>query len=216
MRFHSLPRVPHLPSSRRGNDDLEVPESELPLFFASPVVIVEKLDGVGLTVALDPGGGVDVDMKREWREALDGRILRAARRWVRVHEDLLEPLVRDGSHLYGEWLLHRLVLRYDSLPAALVFHGIRDRRGRQQPRDEGNARVKERGLAVVEPHFRGVIGQQSLGSLVKNPSQFSRGRAEGIIVEAIDRQGARWAKWVSRRYRQPKGREIELRTNTIR
>ncbi|MBI2374873.1 MAG: hypothetical protein HYV07_12825 [Deltaproteobacteria bacterium] len=215
MRLHSLPRIPHLPGSRFGNDDLLVPPESLPDFLEKPVVVVEKLDGVGLTIALDLAGQVDVDMKRDWRNALDGRLLRSARRWVRVHEELLQPFVRDGAHLYAEWVLHRLVISYDRLPAAVVFHGIRDRKGRLSPRDESNPRLHQAGFAVVEPHFRGVIASMPIDSLVPKRSRFGRGRAEGVIVEGSGPKGGRWAKWVASHYRQPKGSEVTGEENRI-
>lgn len=210
----TLPRIPHLPGSRRGNDDLEVKPAELPLFLESPVVVMEKLDGIGLTIA-DEDGFLNVAMKSDWKNALGGRVLRAARRWVRIHEDLLGPLVSGGNQIYGEWVLHRLVMSYDRLPAAVVFHGCRGSDGKILARVESNPLFQSRGLAVMEPHFRGVIGARSLEALVPKQSGLGRVKAEGIIVERMDSSGAQWAKWVAAHYRQPKGAELSGLLNRV-
>jgi hypothetical protein len=211
----TIPRVPHLPGSRLGNDDLTVAEQDLPLFLHNEVVVVEKLDGVALTIGIELGE-LDVAMKTDWKGALAGRILRAARRWVRVHEDVLASLLDDGAQLYAEWLLHRLVTPYDHLPAAVIFHGKRTPDGRLVPRDEVNEALRRKNLAAVDPCFRGVIGDRPLGSLVPKRSRFGKQKAEGIIVETFDGHSARWAKWVAAHYQQPRGRDLRGEENIVR
>lgn len=211
----TVPRVPHLPGSRFGNDDLVVEPEELPLFVEREVVIVEKLDGVAMTIAFDPFGQLDIGLKSDWKGALEGRILRAARRWLRIHEDLLAPFCADGAQLYSEWLLHRLVTPYDRLPSAVVFHGRRMREGHLGRRDEVNAELSAIGLSVMEPIFRGVIGATPFESFVPKKSAFGKKKAEGIIVEAFDGVGSRWAKWVAPHYRQPKGQDLRGVENVV-
>jgi hypothetical protein len=211
----TIPRVPHLPGSRLGNDDLVVPPEHLGFFLEAPVVVVEKLDGIALTIGDDGFGQLDVALKTDWKVALEGRIHRAARRWLRVHEDLLEPLLSSGTVIYAEWLLHRLATYYDRLPAAVIFHGIRGKDGLLLPRDEVNEKLSRLGFVVLKPHFRGRIGKKSLASLVPKRAHFGSEPAEGIIVERVGANGAKWAKWVAPHYRQPKGKEISGEENRI-
>ncbi|MDP2344880.1 MAG: RNA ligase family protein [Deltaproteobacteria bacterium] len=212
----SIPRVPHLPGSRLGQSDLVVDDGDLPAFLGRPVVVTEKQDGVALTIAFD-GAGVDVAMKRDWSSALNGRILRAARRWVRVHERALLPFVVDGDVLYAEWLLHRLVTRYTALPSAVVFHTWRTTSGALVPRDVANAAFAAAGLAFIEPFFRGVIGERPLKLLLPARARFApKARPEGFIVERVDDDGAAsWAKWVAPHYRQPRGTELTGALNVV-
>ena len=210
----TMPRVPHLPGSRLGQDDLVAGVRLVRALLEEPVVVLEKLDGVALTIATE-GGQLDVAMKEDWRRALGGRVLRAARLWVRIHEDRLRPLVAGGAQLYAEWLLHELETSYDRLPAAVVFHSLRDPKGRLLGRDQANPVFAAHGLAFVEPHFRGVIGRRPLASLVPRRTQFGRGCAEGIIVELARRGRVRWAKWVAAHYRQPTGADLSGRENRV-
>ncbi|MBI5510985.1 MAG: hypothetical protein HY903_19665 [Deltaproteobacteria bacterium] len=211
----TLPRIPHLPGSRRGHDDLTVAPAALRSFLELPVVVVEKMDGIGLTIASDDYGELDVAMKTDWRRALGGRVLRAARRWLRVHRRALAPLAADGQQIYAEWLLHRLVLPYDRLPAAIIFHSLADRSGRLLPRDQANRLFAKHDLAWIAPHFRGVIGRRPLSSLILRRSQLGRCRSEGIIVEATGPDGPCWAKWVAPHYRQPTGKDLAGVENAV-
>jgi hypothetical protein len=204
-----------LPGSRLGNDDLQVPKDELSLFLDRPVVVVEKLDGVALTIGLQDDV-VDVTMKPDWQTALGGAMFNSARRWVRAHDDLLAPLVADGRQLYAEWLHHRLVTRYSRLPAAVMVSGIRDRRGLLWGRAQVNAAARRQGLAASDPVFAGVIGSAArLRALVPKRSKFGDERPEGIIVEAQHNGSARWAKWVAPHYVQPRGKTVKLAFNQV-
>lgn len=198
----TIPRIPHLPGSVVGDDDLVLSADEAVPFVTRRVVVSEKTDGVSLTVRLSADGEVRAGLKADWLPALGGRVLRAADLWVRLREAALRPLVEDGSHVYGEWLWHRLEIPYRRLPSAALLYSVRDPRGRLVPRAEALSRLRAAGLPVVEPLFTGVIGKRRLASLCV-ASAFGARQSEGVVVELADRDGVRWAKWVRAGYRQP-------------
>ncbi|MCC7075154.1 MAG: hypothetical protein IT383_27825 [Deltaproteobacteria bacterium] len=210
----TIPRIPHLPGSKVGDDDLVLAPHEAAPFFSRRVVVSEKTDGISLTVRLSPDGEVRAGLKADWLPALGGRVLRAADLWVRQRERELLPLVDDGTHVYGEWLWHRLELAYERLPSAALLYGIRDPAGRLVPRATALARLRSLGLPVVEPLFVGVIGARPLASFCR-ASAWGGGVSEGIVVELADQRGARWAKWVRAGYRQPTPRTMSGARNRV-
>lgn len=211
-----IPRVPHLSGSRLGQSDLLCSEAEEELCRRTPVVVVEKLDGIAVEFFADDTGGIDVVMKRDWQHALRGRVRQSLRRWVTVHTPRLLPLLHDGRRLYGEWLWHQLVVPYDDLPSAVVFHGIADKDGALAPRLDTMPVLRAQGLAVIEPLLHDVLLFRSWSQLLPRRSAFGAGRPEGIIVEFVDDNGAAgWAKWVAPHYRQPTGRDLTGRLNRV-
>lgn len=210
----TIPRIPHLPGSVVGDDDLVLTPDEAAPFFSRRVVVSEKTDGVSLTVRLSADGEVRAGLKADWLPALGGRVLRAADLWVRQRERELLPLVEDGSHVYGEWLWHRLEVAYQTLPSAALLYSMRDPRGRLVARAESLRRLREAGLPVVEPIFSGVIGRRPLESLC-GASAWGEANSEGIIIELADRGGVRWAKWVRAGYRQPTPKSMSGNKNVV-
>ena len=204
----TMPHIPHLAGSRLGNNDLTATPEQEHLCRTQPVTIVEKMDGVGLTLGLDAFGALDVAMRMDWKQALGGRLLQGARRWLKVHEDVIAPLVQGGHQLHGEWVYLRLVIAYDLLTSAVVFHAVKDSQGQLLPRARSNALFRGHGLAVMEPHFTGLVGDHAWESLVPRRSCFGNVKPEGIIVERSDGKGAHWHKFVAGHYVQPRGKHV--------
>src|SRR5262249_54781322 len=115
---------------------------------------------------------------------------------------------------YGEWLWHRLSVPYETLPSAVLLYSIRDGRGRLVPRKKSLERIAEAGLEIVSPLFEGVIGDRSLASFCKR-SAWGASRSGGLIVEIVENDRARWAKWVRKDYRQPSARDLTGEKNGI-
>jgi RNA ligase-like protein len=210
----TIPRIPHLPGSNIGPDDLALTEEEARPFLEKHAVVSEKTDGVSLTVRLSAFEEVTAGLKPDWAGALGGRIARAAEIWVRINEDRLRVLLAGGHQVYGEWLWHRLAVPYETLPSAVLLYSIRDERGRLIPRRRSLERIARAGLEIVDPLFEGAIGDRPLESLCVR-SAWGRVRGEGLIIEIVERGEARWAKWVRKGYRQPAPRDLTGEKNGI-
>ncbi len=210
-----MPRIAHLPGSSPGRDDMLLDGAAARPFFEEPVIVTEKLDDVSLTVGKDALGELGCGFRGGWDGALGGRLARAARLWLELNADRLEPLARGGRVLFGEWLWHRFSVAYDRLPDAVVFYGVRDRRGRILPRCEGLELLRAGGLPIPEVRFEGVLGRRQLAKLCGR-SQFGGERAEGLVLELRDARPVRWAKWVRADYAKPAYRGLTGEKNLVR
>jgi hypothetical protein len=210
----TIPRIPHLPGSRIGEGDLVLSRDEARPFLSRRVVVREKLDGISLTVRRSAFGDLAAALKAEWRNALGGRIQRAADLWVQLHQRELEPLVGEHDQLYGEWLWHRLAVVYDRLPSEVAFYGLRQAGGELVPWKQVKRRLAASGLTLSEPIFEGVLGARKLETLVGR-SLWGSGRSEGLIVELAAGSRVRWAKWVRGSYTQPDPRRLSGLKNRV-
>jgi hypothetical protein len=118
MVFHKFPRTPHLFIMPGLNirDDKVWSESEADLFYHSPIVIEEKVDGANVGISFDinetlcvqnrgnyitPGSHPQFDPLWEWA-------------YSRVH--LLKSLLNYRYILFGEWCYLKHSIFYSSLP----------------------------------------------------------------------------------------------------
>jgi hypothetical protein len=116
----SYPRVPHLaPGPGITRDDLVLPKETRERLLNGRVHIEEKLDGANMSFALC-GGRVEVATRGGLGSIDRGDHLGRARAWAAERSDDLRSLLADGCVLYGEWLLTRHGVGYDSLPDLLV------------------------------------------------------------------------------------------------
>jgi hypothetical protein len=204
-----IPRIPHLPGSTVAKGDLTLSPEQARPFLSRRVEVNEKMDGISITVGISPLGELEVTLRPPWAGALGGEVHRAANLWGAVNADLLRPLVAGGSVLFGEWLWHRLSLRY-RLPSPVFLLG------RYEPRSRSIVEVpKVPGLYVPAPLFRGVLAGRPLESLCRR-SQWGRARAEGLVLTLRTRGGIRWAKWVRPGYEQPMPDELDGTRNEVR
>ncbi|HSZ12760.1 MAG TPA: RNA ligase family protein [Solirubrobacteraceae bacterium] len=149
------------------------------------VHIEEKLDGANLSFALCDGR-VDV-ATRGGLGAIDrGGHLGRARSWAAEHSDDLRGLLADGWILYGEWLLTRHGVGYDSLPDLLVGLDLFDPKTGWLPVHARDERLCQTGVAI--PHALGEFDGADLDAIdaLIGPSTFGAPLVEGLIVRALD------------------------------
>jgi len=212
----SFPRIPHLPGSHASHDDLVLSDDETRRFFARPVVVLEKLDGLNVTLDLDRQGRVHAALKSEWRPTLARGVGRALDIWVRQRERALQSLLDDGT-LYGEWLRHRVHVGYDALPDCFVGFAFWRRRGGFAPSSELSRRLRAHGITPVEPLFRGRLRQLSTLTSLVGRSRFGPSKMEGVIVEVdADASEHRFAKWVDPAYVHPQKGALAGTLNSVR
>lgn len=180
------PRVPHLaPGPGITRDDLVLSEEARERLLGSVIHVEEKLDGANVSIALCDSR-VEV-ATRGGPGAMDrGDHLGRARAWAAERSDDLRSLLTDGRILYGEWLLTRHGVGYESLPDLLVGFDLLDLQTGWIPvrdRDECLHRV-----GVATPSVLGEFDGADLGTIdgLMGPSAFGAPSMEGLIVRALD------------------------------
>jgi len=149
------------------------------------ISVEEKLDGANMSFAM-PFGPVEV-ATRGGPGAIDrGDHLGRARAWAAEHSDELHRLLADGSILYGEWLLTRHGVGYDSLPDLLVGLDLLHPETGWIPLHERNERLHQADIAAPQSlgEFDGLT-LHAIDGLI-GPSTFGAPRVEGLIVRALD------------------------------
>lgn len=152
------------------------------------VHVEEKLDGANMSFALRESR-VEV-ATRGGLGAIDrGDHLGRARAWAAERSDDLRSLLADGCILYGEWLLTRHGVGYDSLPDLLVGFDLFDPKTGWIPVRDRDERLHRAGVAV--PYVLGEFDGVDLGAVdeLMGPSAFGAPRVEGLIVRALDARG---------------------------
>jgi len=180
------PRTPHLaPGPGITRDDLVLSKEARERLLGGRVHIEEKLDGANLSFALCDGR-VEV-ATRGGLGAIDrGDHLGRARAWAAEHADDLRSLLADGRVLYGEWLLTRHGVGYDSLPDLLVGLDLFDPKSGWVEVHDRDEHLHQAGVAV--PPARGEFDGVDLDAVddLMGPSAFGAPRVEGLIVRALD------------------------------
>jgi hypothetical protein len=186
MTHPAYPRIPHLaPGPGITRDDLVLSDDDRKRLLGDRVHIEEKLDGANLSFTMDSSDRVAV-ATRGGSGAIDrGGHLGRARAWAAERSDDLRGLLADGCTLYGEWLLTRHGVSYESLPDMLVGFDLFDpKEGWIAVRDR-DERLHRAGLATppVLGEFDG-IGLATIDALI-GPSAFGAPSAEGLIIRAV-------------------------------
>lgn len=228
MRYSAFPRMGHLPGSSHTPEDVLLSLEEAAEFLRVRTHVIEKLDGINVSLRRTGAHRVEVGLKIEWTRALGGRVKSAVDIWVRQHESQLTTLLAPGDTLYGEWLWHEVAVPYDRLPALLVGFGLYrgdagggtakgplGGRGRFIPFDEMAAAVRAVGLEPARSIFRGKL--KTLDRVKKLVSRSNCGphRMEGVIAERLDDGWPRWCKWVEADYAHPVPGRISGRKNRV-
>jgi hypothetical protein len=150
------------------------------------VHIEEKLDGANISLAIGDSRQIEV-ASRGGHGAIDrGNHLGRARAWAAERSDDLHRLLADGRILYGEWLLTRHGVGYDSLPDLLVGFDLFDPQAGWMSVHDRDERLHRAGLAT--PPVLGEFDHIDLATVdaLIGPSAFGAPRMEGVILRAID------------------------------
>ena len=118
-----LPRTLHIEGSRLpvGKTDPEaIPFDNIQGQF---LVIEEKVDGTGVSIALDRH--LELDIKHRGSSA-SGKEFKELHKWAERHwEDLLD-LLGERYVLFGEWMYNKHTIFYDNLPHYFLESDIYD------------------------------------------------------------------------------------------
>jgi hypothetical protein len=179
------PRVQHLaPGPGITRDDIVLSDDEREQLLGGRVRIEEKLDGANVSLAIGEDRGIEV-ASRGGPGAIDrGNHLGRARAWAVERSDDLHRLLSDGRILYGEWLLTRHGVGYDSLPDLLVGFDLFDPQTGWISVHDRDERLHRAGLAT--PPVLGEFDHLDLATVdaLIGPSAFGAPRMEGVILRA--------------------------------
>lgn len=209
MSARLYPSIPHLPGSRAARDRTISPSQAQRCLDATharahtseEVIVQEKLDGSCVAIVKDAQGRIEA-RGREGRLASesrnDGRRMFAA--WVAANEARLEPLVREGEVLAGEWLALVHGTRYELSHELFVpFDLLRGAERVRAPFDELRERLGPSGLSMPSLVHRGapiaidaacvLLGEHGRHGAIDPP--------EGLVYR-VERSGTvvLVAKWV--------------------
>jgi atypical dual specificity phosphatase len=180
------PRVPHLaPGPGVTRDDLVLSTDARDRLLNGRVCIEEKLDGANLSFAVHAGGLLEVASRGGLGTVNRGGHLGRARAWGAERSDGLRSLLADGCILYGEWLLTRHGVGYDSLPDQFVGFDLLDPKAGWVSIHDRDERLHLAGLAT--PPTLGEFDGVDLAAVdaLMGSSAFGASCIEGVIVRAI-------------------------------
>jgi hypothetical protein len=179
------PRIPHLaPSPGVTRDDLVLSQDARERFLDGGVHIEEKLDGANVSIAIGDNRHIEV-ASRGGSGAIDrGNHLGRARAWAAERSEDLRRLLADGRVLYGEWLLTRHGVGYDSLPDLLVGFDLFDPQTGWMSVHDRDECLHSAGLAT--PPILGDFDRIDLAGVdaLIGPSSFGAQCIEGVILRA--------------------------------
>jgi hypothetical protein len=181
------PRVPHLaPGPGATRDDLILSREACERLLEGGVHIEEKLDGANISISVCAEGYLELATRGGAASTDRGGHLGRARAWAAERSDCLRELLVDGRILYGEWLLTRHGVGYQSLPDLFVGFDLHDPETGWVPDLERERRLRQAGLA--QPHSFGVFEGIDLAEIdaLMGPSVFGAPLIEGLIVRAVD------------------------------
>lgn len=122
-----LPRTLHIEGSRMP-PHWKTPDPEAIQFSALAgklLYVEEKLDGTGVVIFFD-----NELTPRIWHRgsAATGKEFSKLHDWVDIHQDRLFEVLEDRYLLFGEWMLRKHHIYYDSLPALFLESDIYDQK----------------------------------------------------------------------------------------
>ncbi len=186
MKRPPYPRVPHLaPGPGATRDDLVLSREACERLLEGGVHIEEKLDGANISLAIGDNRQIEV-ASRGGPGAIDrGNHLGRARAWAAERSDDLHRLLADGRILYGEWLLTRHSVRYDSLPDLFVGFDLFEPKVGWISIHDRDERLHNAGLAT--PPILGEFDHIDLAAVdaLIRPSAFGAPSAEGLILRSV-------------------------------
>ncbi|MCX6879367.1 MAG: RNA ligase family protein [Verrucomicrobia bacterium] len=188
--FFRFPHTPHLAWLGAGSprDDKVMSPAEARSLLAGEVVVEEKLDGANLGISAGSDGVLRFQNRGQYLQApFSGQFARLAS-WLPAREAALADALGESLILFGEWCAARHSLDYTELPDWFLAFDVYDRKeGCFWSTTRRNILAGQLDICTVPPIFIGKATLEDLKAMVlKQPSRFSSGSLEGIIIRRED------------------------------
>jgi hypothetical protein len=180
------------------------------------VVIEEKIDGSNLGISQCPqSGDILVQNRSHFISQGDHAQFSRVKEWIADHQDALLPILQGGNRiLYGEWVVAKHSIPYQSLPGWFIAFDLYDKEtGNFLSRRRFHSALKGSQIPVVPVLHKSWSFQPSEGfsdkrnsllrkellSLLESRSCFRNdgGTVEGIVLRVDDPQ----SMWMDMRYK---------------
>jgi atypical dual specificity phosphatase len=192
-----------VPGSHCTPEDIHLDDGGVQKLLGSEVWILEKFDGLNVSISRQGKDRLVPGLKMEWHGVLGGGLSRMVHIYIEQRRHQLLQLLRPGEVVFGEWLRHRVSVPYTHLPDAFLAFSIGDRNQRLISAEKARARVEAAGLHGGHILWRGVLKDLKGLSKWARRSAYGPHAMEGVIIERLRGKGPRLAKWVRPDYPHP-------------
>lgn len=190
-------RVPHFQGSNAGVDDLLLTPDEERALLTRPVYVMEKLDGLAVTIYRPSRRRIIWRLRPMWEGGLNGEVERLLHVYMQQRMSAWLRLLKPQMAAYGEWLGHTLSCHYDALPDLFFCYAMQGTDSVVLPLSETRARCQKQGISVTQPKWQGVLGEVEALQEHLGKSAYGKGEVEGVIVELVEQtKPALFGKWV--------------------
>lgn len=167
---YKFPKIPHLPFSQNADDD-DIFLSDISQFIGKEVVITEKVDGEGSTLARDFLHARSLDSK----DHISRHFLKGV--WGSLRYDIPQEW-----RLVGENVFAKHSIFYSKLPSYFLLFGIFDEKNMYAPWDFVLDFAKRYELITPYVIYRGIWDKEKVKSLYPFKSTYGADEPEGFVV----------------------------------
>jgi len=196
--FYKFPRTRHLldaGGSGVSRDDLVMSKDELNMWFTTPVIVEEKIDGSNLGISITKDYEIQFQNRSKQINSATHMQWKGLDNWVKQTPGLWQVLTSDDIILFGEWCFAKHSIHYTQLPGWFVAFDIYVISQAQfVSRAELETRLEGTGIPIIHKISEGVaFNKAQLIGLLETNSQYYKGKVEGIYLR-IDTADGLWSK----------------------
>lgn len=191
--FYKFPHTYHLfnviENHLRNDKILNTREAEL--FYSSPLIIEEKVDGANLGFSLSEDGHI-LSQNRGRNISEDSHPqFKYLNQWIQNHDNILYELLFQDYILFGEWCYARHSIHYDRLPDWFLAFDIYDRKsGLFLSRQKRHELLKNTGISEVPYYGQSVINKREIIEILESHiSSIYKGPVEGLYLRIDSNEG---------------------------
>jgi ATP-dependent RNA circularization protein (DNA/RNA ligase family) len=184
--FIKFPRTPHLfilPGLDIRNDKI-LSETEAEVFYTSPIIVEEKVDGANIGFSFDQNGELRIQNRGNYLSLGAHDQFRPLWDWSYLKIDLFQSILSERYILFGEWCYAKHSVHYTLLPDWFLGFDIYDKtRGFFLPTKIRNEFFQSLNIFSVPQVGAGRYKKKQLIDLVQSEkSKVGEGNLEGVYL----------------------------------